>query len=371
MSKKNGSISVCALTLYPYDTVPGQRFRIEQWQPFLEEENIFVDYYSFADKNLTKIMPKPGNFPAKIGGMTKGLLKRFAHLRHLSKYDVILVYRAAAMLGPAFFERLIKLSGRPVIYDFDDAIFLEHTNEANKFFGWLKFANKTAAICRLSDHITVGNEWLAEYARKFNPRVTVIPSSVNTDVYIPRDNSESAADKIIVGWTGSSTSQTHLEMFAPTLKKLLAKHPNIEIHVHSDRSPDFPFEVPFVWHQWTPDNEVEVISKFDIGIMPLPDDEWSQGKCSMKALLYMSLGIPTVCSDIGMNRQVIVHGENGFLAQDEAEWLKALSDLIADRNLQRVVGKSARNTIMERYSMKKCADLFASVVRDVLVDSNQ
>lgn len=365
MSKKNGAISVCALTLYPYDTVPGQRFRIEQWEPFLAEQGISIDYYSFADKNLTKIMPKPGNFPAKIGGLTKGLLKRVSHLRHLSKYDAILIYRAAAIIGPAFFERVVKLSGRPIIFDFDDAIFLENTNEANKLFGWLKFPGKTGTICRLSNQVTVGNEWLAGYARQFNENVTIIPSSVNTDIYVPKNKTANESGKTIVGWTGSSTSQTHLEMFAPTLKKLLEKHKEIEIHVHSDRSPEFP-DIPFVWHQWTPENEVEVISNFDIGIMPLPDDEWSLGKCSMKALLYMSLGISTVCSDVGMNREVITNGKNGFLAGSEADWFLSLDSLINDRNLRTKIGKAARETVLNRYSMKKCAEIFGKVVRNTV-----
>lgn len=363
MSKKNGAISVCALTLYPFDTVPGQRFRIEQWQPFLEDQGISVDYYSFADEELTRIMPKPGNFPAKIGGLAKGVFKRFNDLRSLSKYDVILIYRAAAMIGPAFFERLIKFSGRPIVFDFDDAIFLENTNEANRLFGWLKFPGKTGAICRLSTSVTVGNEWLAEYARKFNPNVTIIPSSVNTDIYVPKDKIKRDANKMIVGWTGSSTSQTHLEMFAPTLKKMLERR-GFELHVHSDRSPELP-GVPFVWHRWTPENEVEVISNFDIGIMPLPDDEWSQGKCSMKALLYMSLGIPTVCSDVGMNREVIMHNKNGFLAANEAEWLEIVERLIDDKCLRAKSGEMARETIIEKYSMKKCADLFGEVIKSV------
>ena len=360
MKETGGKISLCALTLYPFDTVPGQRFRIEQWQPFLEQQGISIDYYSFADEKLTRIMPKPGNLTAKISGMTKGVMRRLAHLKDLSRYDAILIYRAAAMIGPAFFERLIKLSGRPVIYDFDDAIFLEHTNEANRFFGWLKFAGKTGSICRLSDRVTVGNAWLAEYAHRFNPNVTIIPSSVNTEIYSPKPKTN--GNKLIVGWTGSSTSQTHLEMFAPTLKKLLARH-DVEIHVHSDRSPELS-DIPFVWHRWSPENEVEVISNFDIGIMPLPDDEWSLGKCSMKALLYMSLGIPTVCSDVGMNREVVKHGENGFLAANEEEWFTSLEKLIDDKNLRMKMGNAARGTVVEKYSMKKCADLFGEVIRN-------
>jgi glycosyltransferase involved in cell wall biosynthesis len=352
-------ISLCALTLYPNNTVPGQRYRIEQWSPFLQELGIEVDFYSFADEKLTKTMPQAGKVFAKIGGLTSAFWRRFSHLTKLRKYDAILIYRAAAIVGPGFLERLIKLAGRPVIYDFDDAIFLTHTSETNKLFSWAKFAGKTASICRLSNAVTVGNAWLADYAGKQNPNVQIIPSSVDTNLYQPKDKKNN--EKIIVGWTGSSTSQTHLEMFAPLLQEICEKYP-IEIHVHSDRSPDVS-EIPMVWHKWSPENEVEVISNFDIGIMPMPEDEWSLGKCSMKALLYMSLAVPTVCSNIGMNREVIHHGENGFLAKTNKDWLKAIGDLVDDAGLRKKIGEKARETVVEKYSMKKCAELFAEVVR--------
>src|SRR5215207_4543079 len=134
MSENKKEISVCALTLYPYNKAPGQRYRIEQWEPFLEKEGILIDYYAFADNELLQIMPQHGKTLAKITGLTKAFLRRVSHLSVLGKYDVIYIYRAATMIGPAVIERIIKLSGRPIVFDFDDAIFLTHTNESNKLF---------------------------------------------------------------------------------------------------------------------------------------------------------------------------------------------------------------------------------------------
>lgn len=309
-----------------------------------------------------------GKFPGEGRGTGERLFAAAGAFAAFIRYDAVFIYRAAAVIGPALLERIVRLSGRPVIFDFDDAIFLSHTNEANKLFGWLKFAGKTGSICRLSTLVTVGNSWLADYARKFNPHVRIIPSSVNTDVYVPQPGKKAAdavGRKLIVGWTGSSTSQTHLEMFAPVLKKMLERRP-FELYVHSDRAPDLPPEIPVVWHEWSPENEVEVISSFDIGIMPLPDDEWSLGKCSMKALLYMSLGIPTVCSDVGMNREVITDGENGLLASTEENWLDSMERLIDDEGLRARLGAAARATVIEKYSMKRCADLFAGAIREAI-----
>lgn len=359
-------VKLCALMLYPHNTIPGQRYRLEQWEEFLNKEGIRIDYYTFTDHKLLKLMPQPGQTVGKIVGMGKAFFRRFGQLFTLKNYDVILIYRAAAAAGPAFFERLIKLTGKPIIYDFDDAIFLTHTHESNKLFGWAKFAKKTNSICRLSDTVTVGNEWLADFARRHNPNVKIIPSSVDTKIYTPKPKRNN--EKIVVGWTGSSTSQTHLEKFVPLLREISQKLP-IEIHIHSDRSPELE-DVPFVWHKWSPETEVEIISKFDIGIMPMPDDKWSLGKCSMKALLYMSLAVPTVCSDIGMNRQVIKHGENGFLAKTDDEWFNAIQTLVNNRDMREKMGDKSRETVVEKYSMEICARKFAEVVFETIQNKN-
>ena len=366
MSENKNEISICALTLYPYNLVPGQRYRIEQWQPFLEKDGITIDYYAFADKNLLQIMPQHGKALSKISGLTKAFARRISHLPVLAKYDVIYIYRAAAMIGPAVIERIIKLSGRPIVFDFDDAIFLTHTNGVNKLFSWVKFAKKTDTICRLSSQITVGNSFLADYAKKHNPNVTIVPSGVDIDKFKPKPRLPN--DKVIVGWTGSSTSQTYLEMFTPMIRQLLVRRPNIEFHVHSDREPDMP-GVKYFWHPWTAETEIEEISRFDIGIMPMPDDGWSLGKCAMKALLYMSLGIPAVCTDIGANREVIKHGINGFLASTENDWLTHLETLIDNTDLRIKLGMAARDTIVQEYSMRKCAELFAGAVKQAIISN--
>lgn len=346
--------------LDPYDTSPGQRFRIEQWEPYLKNAGIAIDYFSFTDENFRKIIYKEGHTAAKIKELIKANFRRLNHLFKASEYDAVYLYRAANMIGPAWMEKFLSWRKIPVIFDFDDAIFLTDTSKANRKFGWAKFSGKTADICRLSTQVTVGNSYLAEYASKFNSNVSVVPTSIDTDRYQPVSKESNENARVIVGWTGSSTSQYHLEEFEPVLAELVKRH-NVEIRVISDREPDFE-EVPFVWRQWTAQTEVEETAKFDIGIMPLPDNEWTRGKCAAKALICMSLGIPAICSDVGANRDVISHGENGFLAKNQEEWLKNFDFLIADKDLRIKMGYQARQTVVERYSMKKCADLFAEVV---------
>lgn len=353
-------IKIGALVPYPLNTVPGQRFRIEQWEPYLRGHGITVEMLPFAGPEFMRLLHQQGRQITKAFTLTSCFLQRLRLLAKLRKYDAIYLFRAASIVGPAALERLLPLLGCKVIFDFDDAIFRLHTSAANRYFGWLKFPGKTDSICRLSSHIMVGNAYLADYARQFNPNVSIIPTSIDTDQYQPGSRLKRVEGRVVVGWTGSSTSQTHLEWFAPVLRELI-KLRDVEIRVISNREPVLP-GIPYVWREWKPETEVEELKQFDLGIMPMPDDEWARGKCALKALQYMAVGIPTICAAVGANCEVIQHGENGMLAYTDEEWLISLSALIDSPLLRQRLGQAGRQTIEERYSMKHCAELFAQVV---------
>ena len=359
---ENKPISLCALVPYYPDTAPSQRYRLEQWKPYLENQNIRTELVPFADAELSKLLYQPGRYAAKAQAMSAAFLRRIAAIATARRYDAVLIHRAACIMGPAVLERALALLRCPVIFDFDDAIYLLNTSAANRHFGWLKFPGKTAAICRLSTHVVVGNSFLADYARRYNSQVTVIPSSVDTEQYRPAIRS-TPGKRVVLGWTGSSTSQTYLEMFAPVLREILAAC-DVELRVHSDREPELA-GIPFVWRPWQAETEVAEVARFDIGIMPMPDDKWTRGKCAMKALLYMASGIPTVCSAVGANCEVIQHGQNGLLATTPKEWIAHVKALAASPELRLQLGMAGRQTIEEQYSMKSCATAFAHVVREV------
>lgn len=364
MSRDNRRLSICALTPYPADTAPSQRFRIEQWIPYLREAEIEVTVVPFADDQLMRLWHQPGRKMAKAAAGISAFARRATQLAMIPRYDAVFIHRAVCIAGPAWLEQVVKLLGKPVLYDFDDAIFKLHTTAANRHFGWLKFPGKTAAICRLSAHVVVGNEYLADYARQYNPQVTVIPTSIDTDHYQPSARPGPARGRVVVGWTGSATSQTHLEWFAPVLRELQARR-DFELRVISNREPEMP-GLSYVWRPWAAATEVAELSEFDLGIMPMPDDEWARGKCALKALQYMALGIPTVCAAVGANCEVIQPGENGLLAKTPEEWIACLEGLIDNPQLRARLGRAGRQTIEARYSMRHCAGLFAQVVADTL-----
>lgn len=358
----NTTIRVCALVPYPVDTTPSQRFRIEQWKPHLEKHGIAVDFFPFADEKLLRLIPKQGNYAGKLFGMIRGFWRSVKSVFKSRNYDVVYIHRAIAIAGPALLERLLYLFNRPIIFDFDDAIWLLHTAKANRVFGWLKFPGKTKTICGLSKHVVAGNNFLADYARQFNSNVTIIPTSVDTERF-KNTNAFKSSNKVVIGWTGSSTSQTYLEMFDDVLRELVRRR-DVEIRVHSDREPVLK-DVPYVWRRWTAETEAEELSHFDIGIMPMPDDKWARGKCAMKALLYMSMNTPAICTAVGANCEVIQHGENGLLALSKDEWLNCFEKLIDDAALRKKLGDAGRRTIVENYSAESSAAKFAKVIREV------
>jgi glycosyltransferase involved in cell wall biosynthesis len=357
---------VCALVPYPLETTPSQRFRLEQWVPWLAADGIAVTLVPFADRELLQLLYQPGRWLAKTRALSAAFARRLAVLGSAGEYDALVVHRAVSIVGPAVLERLLARR-RPLIYDFDDAIFLLHTSAANRLAGWLKFPGKTETICRKSHHVVVGNEYLADYARRFNSHVTVVPTSIDTDVYRPsvaRPPLAANGSRVVVGWTGSSTSQTHLELFAPLLHELQARR-DVEIRVISDREPDLP-GVRFDWRPWNAATEVQEVGRFDIGIMPMPDDAWAPGKCALKALQCMALGVATVASAVGANRDVIEHNANGLLAGDADDWLAQLTGLIDEPERRRRLGDAGRRTVEERYSMRASAASFGHVLRETV-----
>ena len=362
------------LALVPslYDKSPGQRYRLEQWEPLLRERGVDITYAPFECAELNDVVYKQGQIAKKLRLVVQALGRRAALLSKLTNYDVIYLHREAALLGPAVFERLIHRSGVPIVFDFDDAIFLSYKSPSNGYLSYLKFAGKTKTNCRLAAHVMVGNPYLAEYARQFNQNVSIIPTTIDTDKYKPV-NIEDSSGPIVIGWTGSHSTVQHLDTLRSALAKL-AQRESIRLRVIG--TPNYQIEgVEFETIMWRSETEVEDLSAVDIGIMPLPDDNWARGKCGAKALQFMAMGIPTVCSPVGVNTDIIQDNENGLIANSEDEWIEKLSLLIRSRELRARLGKAGRQTIEQRFSAAVQAprvhEVLESVVRKspVAVDS--
>jgi hypothetical protein len=182
-------MKVLAIVPSIYDTSPGQRFRLEQWEPTLKDLGVTITYAPFETPELRQILYQSGNAIGKIGAVMKGFSRRNSDLKELKQYDLVYVFREAALMGPAWFERKIAASGVPMVFDFDDAVFVAYKSPSNGYLSYLKFPSKTDTSVRLSAHVMAGNPYLAEYSRRFNQNVTVVPTTIDLDKYRLDDDS--------------------------------------------------------------------------------------------------------------------------------------------------------------------------------------
>lgn len=333
---------------YP-DRAPNQRFRIEQYVDFLRENGVTLEFSYLLEPNDDKIFYAPGNFFKKLSIVLRSWKKRKQDVRRATNFDAVLIIRESIFIGPAIFEKRLKKRGVKIIYDFDDAIWKLDVSKSNRWFGFLKFPAKTASIIRLADVVMAGNQYLADFASRYNKNVHIVPTTVDTDQFSPAENHTQGP--VVIGWSGSLTTIKHFDLALPVLRKIREKYrQGVRFKVighHAFRNE----ELDITGIAWTKTSEVPELREIHIGIMPLPDDEWAKGKCGLKGLVYMSLGIPTVMSPVGVNSEIIRHGQNGFLPKTEEEWLEVLSQLIENPALRQSIGVAGRKTAVERYSV--------------------
>jgi glycosyltransferase involved in cell wall biosynthesis len=356
---------VLALSPIPEEGA-GCRFRVSQYIPHLRQAGFDVTVSPFYSRDYFSFVYRPGNYFRKAAGFAALTLRRINELSSMRHYDLVLLYREAIPIGPPFIERRIARMGIPIVYDFDDAIFLRAVSEANQAVSFLKNPERVSEILSLSRQVTVGNEFLATYARQFNAHVNVIPTAVDTTRFVPRADPPAAdGRKLVVGWIGSPTTFRYLESLKDVLAVVSARHPFTLKVSGAGRAVNFPgVDVEVV--PWSMADEVSLFNTCDIGVYPLTDDDWSRGKCGFKAIQCMACGVPVVAASVGVNREIITHGVNSMLAATRHEWIDHLSALLTNPELRRSMAVAGRRTIEERYSLRVTAPQLASVLRAAL-----
>ncbi|MFP4289723.1 MAG: glycosyltransferase family 4 protein [Bacteroidales bacterium] len=344
---------------------PGQRFRFEQYLDHLRKNGFEYQISYLIDEKDDLIFYAEGKYFHKFMFLLKSLWHRWKDIQMLGSFDLVFLYREAHMMGTTFFEKRMKKAGAKMVLDFDDSIWLKDVSNGNKKLAFLKKPSKTKHLVAMADACIVGNQYLADYASKYNHNVFVVPTTIDTNQYqVLKKNNNSK--KICIGWTGSSTTLKHFSLAVPFLQKLKDKYGDrICFRMISDQ----PYEGTLADLEnirWSRETEIEDLSAIDIGIMPLPNDPWSKGKCGFKGLQYMALEIPAVMSPVGVNNDIIVHGLNGFLASDEKQWVEILSKLIEDKELRKTTGARGRKTVEEKYSYDSQKERYVRIFRDLV-----
>jgi len=343
---------------------PGQRFRFEQFADYLTEKGFQITNSYVINHWDDKIFYQKGKYLFKVWIGIKAFFIRLRDVMRADNFDIILVYREAHFIGSTFFEKRFSKSKAKLVYDFDDAIWLNDTSAGNSNLSWLKKPEKTGDIIGMSDLVIAGNSYLADYAHIFSQNVLIIPTTINTQ-YHRQENTE-VRNSVCIGWTGSSTTLKHFELAVPFLIKLketFKEKLTFKVIVDVDYfQPDLNLRST----KWTKESEIAELESIDIGIMPLPDDQWSRGKCGFKGIQYMALGKPTVMSPVGVNVDIIVEGVNGYLADSESQWFEKLSLLIESPELRNRIGKSGVVTVEEKYSLDSQKDVLVNSLNNLL-----
>lgn len=347
---------------YP-DRSPGQRFRFEQYLPYLRSKGMQVDVSFLLNEKDDKVFYSRGNYFGKMQIALRGIFKRIKDLGRASKYDVIFIFREAIFLGSPFFEKGFSRKAK-IVFDFDDSIWIPNVSAANKMFSVLKNPAKTGSIIKQTDLVFAGNNYLADYARQFCDNVVIIPTTIDTEEY--RFIERVPKDRVCIGWSGSITTIEHFETGLKAFIELKKKYgEKIYFKVIGDgryRNEELGVQgLP-----WRKEDELKELSEIDIGIMPLPDSEWAKGKCGLKGLQYMALGIPTIMSPVGVNSEIIKDGENGFLAGTDKEWVDKLSLLIDSFELRRKIGAAGYKTVEDKYSVHANRDLYLTYLNSLM-----
>ncbi len=344
-------IRVAALT--GGKNVPSARFRVRALKDELALRDVTLNEYVPA---ISKYPPEP-NWQRPFW-LPAALTARLPGIAASRGYDITLLQRE--LISTLY--TLEPLTRKPRVLDVDDAIFLHRDG---------KTAQRLAQSCEL---VLAGNAFLADWFSQYNPRVELLPTSIDTNRFKPTNTpttqslAQQAQDTITIGWTGSQTNLRYLQFIEPALQNVLTARPQTQLHVVCDKPPSLPAlpAAQLRFSAWSRANEVDAVQGFDMGIMPLTNGDWERGKCAFKILQYMACGKPVVASPVGVNAELLADERIGFAAGDLALWENALLALIDDVDLRRRQGAAGRALAQARYDTSVVAQRLAGLLRTAL-----
>lgn len=289
--------------------------------------------------------------------------RRLRQILSAGGYDVIWVYAELFPYLPGFMERLAFITGKPVVYDLDDAFFHPYDNHPSAFVrsmlgGKLEGLVGKATIC------CCGNAYLQDYAQRFNKRTMILPTVVDTDVYRPGSGSRNGGPPVI-GWIGSPSTWCNLVPIVPVLEELRASGAARIRIIGAGSAAEQEAPPGFEMRRWSEDSEVDDVRGMDIGIMPLLDQPFQRGKSGYKLIQYMACGLPVIASPVGVNGEIVQDGHSGYLASTSDEWRSALAALLRDPFLRQDMGERGRKRAEADYSLKTHAPRLVGVFRSL------
>jgi glycosyltransferase involved in cell wall biosynthesis len=335
--------------------------RLLQYLPALAAASIEVSTSPLLDDDYLRALYADRKAWSTV---ISGYSLRVAKLLGAGQYDLVWVEKEALPWLPAWLDNGLLPRSCKLVADYDDAWFhrydLHRSSMVRRVLG-----RKIDAVMRRADLVTAGNAYLAQRARDAGARrIEDLPTVVDLERYPACRGLRDDTDELVVGWIGSpSTAERYLRMVAPVLEHLRKDHRIRCIAVGAQ--PEQVEGTPFEAEPWTEEGEVESIQKFDIGIMPSKDEPWARGKCGYKLIQYMACALPVVASPVGVNREIVLSGENGELANSLEEWKASLERLLMDSGLRRRMGEMGRRRVQEWYSLQVQAPRLISMLQSL------
>jgi glycosyltransferase involved in cell wall biosynthesis len=347
-------INVLGLALYG-PKAASHRYRLSQYKEGLLDKDINLKVYHLLDDDYLE--SKFSKRPFSKIKLVLSVLKRLIVVFSSRKFDVTILHCELFPFLPAWLETFII--PKPYVFDFDDAWHLRYKLNRSKTFKFF-LDNKIDKVIENASAVHAGNIYLSEYSLKHNDNIILFPTVLDTEVYKP--NHVSDKNKFTIGWIGSPTTAPYLESLVNPLSELGKEGP-VSFHVIGGKAPEILnieiHEIP-----WSEVNEVDNINKFDVGVMPLINDEWAKGKCAFKLLQYMACGLPVVASNVGANIQV-VDAETGFLVDNDDMWLESLRKLRDNPGLRSQLGSKGRAKVEESYSLHTNLPVLEKTIKEL------
>ena len=289
-------------------------------------------------------------------------LFRILDLFRLKQYDIVFMhqYFYHPMRSPIL-ELMVRFLSKKFVFYYFDPIWnnAQTTDQANR--------KKLARIIKASDHVIVANEYLADYASQFSHNVSVLPMTVDMSEYCPSNNRNN--DKLVVGFCGAPYNYIYLKELIPVFKYFQEKDYKVEFRVVSGGAlPDYLEGLGIQYVKWSPDNEITELQKIDVGIVPLADDDWTRGKFSIKLIEHMAVRSPVICSNVGVNPQVIQNGYNGYVVNNCDEWIEKIILLSENEEIFKRVAENAYVEAIKKYSHTENAKKYIEIFRNLMND---
>jgi L-malate glycosyltransferase len=368
MESRKSLKKILILCPSPKGTAATQRLKYEQYLSLLEEEGYRFTISSFQTSRFWKIIYKPGRIAEKIFWVIIGYCIRLFDLIRAPFYDAVFVNLWATPVGMPVYENLLFLFNKRVIYDIDDMVFLSGDSQAKgRFIDRLKGKKKPVVLMKKSRFVIVCTPKLEEIALTLNKygNVTDISSTFDTKRFVPVDGYRKN-EVTTIGWTGTHSTIPYLQMLTTVLQEV-SEQRKIRLVVIADK--EFHMEgVDTSFIRWRAESEVEDLHNFEIGLYPIPMNEWSLGKSSLKALTYMAIGIPAVATAYGTNFRIIEDGVSGMLAKDHADWVNKIIRLIDDPQLREKIGRAGRKRVEEEFSLQANLPKYSKAFKKAVYD---